>query len=167
MGVLARVAEFGHLRGPRWAVAEFDAFAKLVELFVGQQRAGLDLVGLGDVEFRVHDALGELCIVGEDEEARGVEIEPADGDDEGLDVLQEVVDGGPAFRIFIRGDEAGGFVEQDINALLAHEGLAVEANFVALHVDPMVGVFNDAAVDVDAAVVDPRASFGAAAEAGF
>jgi len=83
------------------------------------------------------------------------------------DVLNEVVDGGAAFGIVECGDVAGGFVKQDVELLLFGEGFVVEENAVAVEVDPHVGVFYDAAVDFDAACVDPAAGLGSGAHAGF
>ena len=42
---------------------------------------GFDEVGLGHVEFGIGDVLGEVGVVGEDEEAGGVLVEAADGED--------------------------------------------------------------------------------------
>lgn len=119
------------------------------------------------MEVRVHDPFGELGVVGHQQEAGGVEVETADGDDEAVDVLDEVIDRRAAIGVLVGGDVAGGLIEKNVEAVLAFEGLAVEADFVALHIDPVVRVFDDLAVHLDAAFVDPAARVGARAEAGF
>jgi hypothetical protein len=45
--------------------------------------------------------------------------------------------------------------------------LVVEEDLIAIEVDPLIGVLNDAAIDLDAAGVDPTAGLSAGAEPGF
>jgi hypothetical protein len=161
------IAEAMDVGGARGSVAEFDALAELVELLAGEDGGGFDEVGFGDVEFGIGEAFGELGVVGHQEEAGGVEVEPADGGEEGADVFQQVVDGGAAFGILKGGEVAFGLVEQQIEGLGDLERAAVEGDFVAREVDPLIGILGEAAVDVDAAGVDPGAGLRAGAEAGF
>jgi hypothetical protein len=56
------------------------------------------------VEVGVHDALGKLRIVGEEEQAAGIEVEASDRDDEGADIAEEVVDGGTILRVLVGGE---------------------------------------------------------------
>lgn len=140
---------------------------KLIELLVGQDGGGLDEIGLGNFILGIGEAFGELGVVGEDEESAGVKIEAADGGNEIVDAGEEVVDGGSSFGILVGSEVALRLVEQEIKRLLRAEGFAVEENSVAVEVDPVVRIFDDAAVDLDAAGVDPGAGFGAGTESGF
>ena len=124
-----------------------------------------DEIALGDMEVGVHDALGKLGIVGEQEQATSIEIEASDRDDEGADVAEQVVDGGAVFRVFVGGEVAFGLVEDQVDVLFPDERFAVEQHLVAVHVDPVVGVEDHAAVYGDAAGTDPAAGFGAGAQA--
>ena len=167
MGVLAGVAESGYFGGTRRAVAQRDAAAELIESFVGQQRGALGEVSLRDFLIGVGEPLGELRVVGQDEESAGIEIEAANRGDEGVNIGDQIVDGGAAFGVLEGRDVTGGLIEQDVEALPGLEGLAIEENFVAVEIDPLIGVFDDTAVDADAAGMNPAASLGARAEAGF
>src|SRR6185312_12203650 len=110
--------------------------------FIGKQGGAFHEIGFRDVVIGVGEALGELCVVRQDEEPAGVEIEAAYGGDELSDVADEVINGGAPFGIFACRDVAGGLVEQDVNALLTDERLTVERDAIAGEVDPEVGIFD-------------------------
>ena len=167
MSVFAGVAEPGDLGWARGAIGEFDAGAELLELIVRKDRGGFDQVRLGDMEVRVHDALSKLRVIGEKKQPGCIEVEPADGHDEGVDVFEQVIDGGTAVRILVRGDVASGFVKEKVDGMAALERLAVEADSVALHVDPVIGILDYAAIDLDLTGVNPSARIGTGAEPGF
>ena len=64
------------------------------------------MIGIGD-------AIGEVVVVGKDEQPARVLIEPADRRYPLADVGDQIVYGGPAFRVFIGRDVAFGFIEED------------------------------------------------------
>ena len=68
-----------HFGWPGGAVAQFHASAQLFQRFVRQQRGALQQIGLGDFVFGIREPLGELRVVGHEEQAAGVEIETSDG----------------------------------------------------------------------------------------
>src|SRR5205807_10288717 len=111
--------------------------------------------------------LGELRVIRQDQQAAGVEVEAADRKEITLAIRQQVVDRGTSMRIAIRSDVAGRLVQKKIRALLTTQRLAVEGHAVALHVDPGVGIANDAAVDAHPSAADPATRLGARAEAGL
>lgn len=167
MGVFFAVAEPFDEGGPRGAILKFEAVAEPVEFFVGQQAAGFNKIALGDVEVGVHDALGKLSIVGEEEQPAGIEVEASDRDDEGANIAEEIVDGGTILRVLVGGEVTFGLVEDEVDVLFTDERLGVEQDLVAVHIDPVIGVQNHLAVDGDPAGADPATGFGAGAEAGL
>src|SRR6185369_6911779 len=77
----------------------------------------------------------------------------------------QVVDGGPSLRIAMGGEVTGRLVQQEVDALLAAQRLAVELDAVALEVDPMVGIAHGLAVDAHSSGGDPAPRLRARAEA--
>ena len=77
--VLFRITQTIDDCGARGPVGEFDAFAQGFELLFGYKGAAFDLIGFGDLVIGVRQTLGELRVVGEDDEAGGFEVEAADG----------------------------------------------------------------------------------------
>ena len=75
---------------------------KLIELFVRQMLRGFHLVGLGNFVVGVRQAFRELCIVRQNQQTAGVEIEAADGREPGSGVFDEVVNRGTSIGIAIR-----------------------------------------------------------------
>jgi hypothetical protein len=81
-------------------------------LLVGQDPGRFHEIGLGDLALRIHDALGELCVVGEDQQSAGFEIETAHGNHILGDTFEQIVDSWPAFRVFVSGEIAFRLVQQ-------------------------------------------------------
>jgi hypothetical protein len=165
--VLAGIAYPFHFGGTRGTIAEFDPAAQSIERFIGDRTSTLHQVGFGDFVIGVREPLRELSIVGEDQKAAGIEIQTTYRGNEGVDIGDQIVNSGPPFRVFEGSDAAGGLVEQDVYAIPGLEWLFVEEDFVAIEVDPLVGVFDYASVDANAARVNPTAGLRAGAEAGF
>ena len=102
--------------GTRRPVAQFHAAAQTFERFVGNQIGALDQIGLRDFVIRIGQPLGELRVVGQDQQPAGIEIEPANGGNESIDIGDQIVDCRPAFGIFEGRDVPGGLIEQDVDA---------------------------------------------------
>ena len=159
-GGVANAHHFGRARG---AVIERDTVAQAVELFVGQQRGGFHQISFGDVVVGVGKALAELGVVGHQQQSAGVEVQPADGGEEVGDRGDQVVDGRPAFWVFVSAEVTGGLIEQQIAELLLFEGPVVDLDFVAVGLHPEVGVLDYFAIHLHAARADPGAGVGAGA----
>ena len=84
-----------------------------------------------------------------------------------IDFLDQIVNGGATFGIFERGDVPGGLVEQDVDWLALRERLAVEEDQIAVEINPVVGVFDDFAVYLNLAGVNPASGLGSRSCAGF
>ena len=76
----------------------------------------------------MHELLGKVAVVGENQHALGVGVEPADVV-EGLQCgWQQIVDCLPAEFVAARADIAAGFVENDDDFLLRENPLAIDAD---------------------------------------
>jgi hypothetical protein len=143
------------------AAVDHDAVAKLVERRVGGLAADFDEVGFFDAGGGAGEGVGEVAVVGHEQEAFAGVVEAADGED-ALAGLEEVHDGGAAFGIAGGGDVALRFVEDEVaGALGAVEELAVDANVVARGVSFGAELGDGLAVDLDAAGGDEFLGFAA------
>ena len=108
----------------------------------------------------------ERAVIGEQQQAFGVEIQPADADEAGQVRRQILKDGRPALRVGARGHEAARLViEEEPRALARRQRFAVDADAVARrHVER--GRADDRAVDRDAASGDPVLGLAAGSQAG-
>ena len=90
--------------------------------------------------------MGQLAVVGEQQQPLGVDVEAADGEHPRLG-RHEVDDGGPALGVAGRRDDAGRLVQQVVDevGVGGHQG-AVDLEHVAADVDPRADV-GDLAVD--------------------
>jgi len=77
--VSGRIADACHNGRARGTVIQHGATAQAVELFLAEQRGRFHQIRLGQLVVGVGDALGEIGVVGEDEQAAGVEVQTADG----------------------------------------------------------------------------------------
>ena len=112
----------------------------------------------------MHEPVGELAVVGQQQQALGVGVEPPDVHqahgvraDEVPGVLVEVApgeigDGGPPVRVGHSGDHAGGLVQHDGEHVgVGDDARAVDADDLGGRVDPHALVGDDGAVDAHAA----------------
>ena len=83
------------------AVVELDALAQAAERAAVRLALDLDEVLLVDAEARVREAVGEVAVVGEQQQALGVGVEPADREHPGLGGHQ-VDDRRPALGVATR-----------------------------------------------------------------
>jgi len=146
-------------------IAQFHAAPKSFEGIVGNKIGALDQIRLRDFVIGVRQPLSELRIVGEDQQAAGIQIEPADRRNESVDIRNQIVDGRASLGILEGRDVTGGLVEQDIERLFGAQWFAVEENPVALEIDPVIRILDNAAVDPDAPRVNPAARLCARANA--
>lgn len=167
VGVLFGVTHAGDEGGAGRAVVEREARAELLELLVGELMRSLDEIFFLDVGSRVGEPVSESVIVGEQEEAGRIEVEPADSTNELIDFADEMVDGLAALGILVGGDVAAWFVEQHVDFVVILERLAVEADAIAIELNPVPGLTNDAPVDGHAARRDPLGCFGAGTGSGL
>ena len=112
------------------AAIDHDAVAELVDRRLGRFAADFDEVGFFDAGGGTGEGVGEVAVVGHEQEAFAGVIEAADGED-ALAGFEEVRDGGAVFGVAGGGDVAFWFVEDVVAGTLgAVEELAVDADVV-------------------------------------
>ena len=145
--------------------SSLDASAEAADGRRGRLARHLDQVLLLDAEGRVGEPVGEVAVVGEEQETLGVGVEAADGEHARL-VGHELDDRAPALRIVRRGHHPGRLVEEVVHEVGGGRYPdAVDLDAVALRVDPAPQL-GHLAVDGDAAVLDELLAHPPAAEAG-
>jgi hypothetical protein len=148
-------------------VVEHDAVAQRFDL--GQRNLAADLhdVGLGHAARRVQERLRELAVVGQQDHAAGVEVEPADGIDALRDPLHQVGDRGAAFWVAQRRDHFARLVEHVIDGLFGHDARAVHLDAIVLSVGARAELGDYPAVYAHFALGDQRFSRTAGSYAGL
>ena len=141
---------------------ERNAGAELLFLFGCELAFRFDQVSLRHVAARGGDGVGELTVVGKQNETFAVIIEPAHGIDAAFHAVQEIENRGRALRVAGGADHAVGLVERDVDKVLGlADQLAVDLDVVALRVGFGTEFDDGLAIDGDAAFEDER--FGLAA----
>ena len=117
-------------RGRGRAVVELDPVAQRGR--APRPRLALDLgfVDLLDLVARVRQPVRELAVVGEQQRAGRVGVEPADRDD-ARRMVDQLDDGAPALRVARGRDGAGRLVQEHIGERLQLERRAVQLDPVA------------------------------------
>ena len=111
--------------GSDGTVVQFDAFRNTEHVVLGQGLVKDDMVELRDLAARVGQLLGQVTIVGEQQEACGLLVETTHGEDAlRASIFDEFHHGIAFIRIVRSGDIAFRLVEQDIAELFAVECLA-------------------------------------------
>jgi len=142
-----------HLRRCRDSILELDTAPEAGD--VAGRRLTLDLgqVLLVDAEGGVCESVGEVAVVGQEQEPFGVRVEPADREDPGL-VGDQIDDGGPPVGVARGGDDPGRLVQQVVDEVgRRRDRNAVDLDSLGLGVDPPAQLGNFP-VDGDPAVVD-------------
>ena len=138
------------------SVVEGDAGEQLLDDALVELALDLGDVGLVDLVRRVRQALGEVAVVGEDEQPGGVGVEPPDVEEPLGPVGDEVAQAATPLGVAHRGDHAARLVEHEVDrGADRRQPLAVDADHGGARVDLGAEPGDDLAVDLD---VRPRAS---------
>jgi hypothetical protein len=133
------------------AVVEGDAIAQRLDGVVPEPAVDLDVIRLRHVVGRGEQARRELAVVGEQQHALGVEVEPANrlhGDRQ----VREVVHHGRAPAVIgHRRDAALRLIEQDIEVVERDDRFTVDKHRVVIGIDLGAEHGDDGAVHLDAA----------------
>jgi hypothetical protein len=151
--IFARAEELG-VGGTGGTFFEHNSLFESCEVGLGWPALDLRLVDLLDAEARVGEAVGEVAVVGDEEEALGVGVETAGGVEAGLHLGQEVENGAAAAVVGGGGDGAAGLVEEEVALGLEGDGPAVYFYSLSLGVDGAAGIGDDLSIDADAAGAD-------------
>jgi hypothetical protein len=104
----------------------------------------------------VEQGLGELAVVGGEENAAGGEIEPPDGVDPPLEAREELAHGRTPLGIAHRRHHTARLVEDDVDEHLGDDALAVHLDLVSPRVGLGAELADDMSVDADPARGDER-----------
>jgi len=156
-------------RGFDGAVAhalDLDAVLQAVETFLRDVAPGADAVAPRPARRRKFEKAREFAVIGEKEEALGVDVETADRDDAGHVVRQALEDRRAAFRILRGRHQAGGLViAPEPRRLELRQRLAIDDDAVfRRHVEGRAR--QKLAVDGDLAFLDQAFGVAARADAG-
>jgi len=98
----------------------------------------------------VLDPFGKIAVVGQDQEAFGIVIQPPRGEDALADLAEKVGDDRPTLGILQRRHVPGGLVEHEVDLLhLGRNQPPVDTDFVAPGVGPGPQLSDDPVVDLD------------------
>jgi len=158
-------ADFG--RAGRAAV-DGDAAAENVELGFRGDASDLDEVGFFNAGGSAGEAVGQLAVVGDEEQAFAHVVEAADRVEALAHLVKKLHDGGAAFGILNGGDKAARLVEHEVAETLGTlQKLAVDADMVTCGVGLGAQLGDNFAVDLDAALLDELLSLAAAGDTGL
>ena len=134
------------------SAVQLHAGLQLDELILADGRADGHAVDLVDVIARMHDLVGKFAVVGEDQQALAVLVEPADGIDARADVLDQLGDAFPVALVVHGRDEAARLVEHDVAVLRLGRDDAPAADEYLILIGHLVAEHGDLAVDFDLAL---------------
>jgi hypothetical protein len=162
----ARAAEDMCAGGSGASVGEWDAAAEACEGLGGDGAFDGGDVGFGDAVAGVGQEVGEASVVGDDDEAGGILVEPADGKEAVWSLGDEIGDAGGAVFGAGGGDVSAGLVDEVVDELFGLDGPSVAGDLVAVGVEAEAELGDDASVDADAAFEDDLLAVAAASDAG-
>ena len=114
----------------------------------------------------VLEAVREVAVVGEDEQALGVGVQPPDVEEPLGSPGDVVADAHPAQLVGHRRDHTGGLVEGEVDARLVEvHPLAVDVDGLPQWVDAHAELTHDLSVDLDAPLADEQLAGAAGADA--
>ena len=126
----------------------------------------LDVVDLFHAVPRMREAVGQLAVVGHQDQAFARHVEPADAVGSRGVGRQHVDDPRPAGGIPRRADDALRLVYREVDRLGVWQDFAVDADFLFMRVDADAELGDHLAVDFDAAIEDQLFALASAGNAG-
>ena len=165
-GVLALARQDLDLGGHRLrAVVERDAFSELLDLIVRELTVDLDVIGLRDVARRCEQLRRELTVVGEQEDALGIEVESSDRLHRYRDVRQVVHHRRATAVIRHRGDARLRLVQEHVELVVRHDAFAVDGDLRRVRIDLRAEGGDHHAVDGHATRLDQLLGLAASCDA--
>ncbi len=148
----------GFRRAPSFAgvaVVEEHAVLELAEGLVIDPAAHGDVIRLVHLVTRVTQAVGELAVVGQQQESGGVHVQTPDGEETRFRRMLDEIDRARAtLGIAVRADHAARLEEHDVDRPLRPHDLPVDDDAVVFGINPGREVGDEVAVDGDGALLD-------------
>ena len=143
------------LQRPRASVLQPHAFEEPFDLLLGRNAVDLGQVGAPHAKARVHQQVSEIAVVGDDQRAFHVVVEPPHRVDALGDLLEIRLDRLPPLGIAQGGDHPGRLVEQVVHLVLRlADGAAIHRDHVLVQIRLAPQLADDLAVDGDLALLD-------------
>ena len=146
---IGRLAQEPDLLGDDAAPLDHDSVADPLELRGARPGFGQDVILLGQPVAGVHDPVGHIAVVGEEQQAFGIAVEPSNRVNAFGDVDQ-VHHGPPPALVADSRDVTRRLVQDQVAKRLRPQDLVVDANLIPACVGPGAEFGNDLAVDADA-----------------
>ena len=100
----------------------------------------------------MRQSLGEVPVIGEDQQPRGVGVQPPDVKESFLAVCDDLAQIGPAILILHRADDAARLVEHKVGVIgRRRKPLAIDPHDIGQRIDPSTHLGDHFAVDLDPA----------------
>jgi len=151
--------------GPGHPLRQADAAAELVDGVRGGDPRDLNEVFLLDAIPGMGEEIGQLTVVGDEDQPFAHPVEPADRE-QSLFPRDEIDDAGPAIGVEVRGHHADRLGEHVDDALRVGEPLTVDADLLAEGIDAGTELRDHLAVDLDPACRDQFLAVPPTAEPG-
>ena len=104
------------------AVAEVNPLEQLLQIVARWLAGDLHEIGLSDAETRMHEPIGQIAVVGEQQQSFAVLVEPAHGVDPLGDLGHQVDGARPAGGVAVGAQVAARFVDEPIDAFFRRIG---------------------------------------------
>jgi hypothetical protein len=153
-GGLALLAGDADLAGAGLAFSQPDALGEVAEGSVVGGAGDEGAIELFDAVSGVGEAVGELAVVGQEDEAGAGLVEASDGVDALGDLGQEIDDAWSAAGVVVGGDVALGLIDGVVDGDFEFDGDAIDGDFGLERIDLGAELLDGFAVDGDAALFD-------------
>lgn len=142
-----------HHRRRRLLAVNHDSTSQPVERLGRGEAVEQRFVFLVDLKARVHDAMGDLAVVGQQQKSLGLPVKATHWHDASFDA-HEIHHGVASAFVVSGGDVALGFVEQDIASALVRNQVPVDLDLLAISVNFRAEFRHHDSIDAYAALDD-------------
>ncbi len=132
-------------------LVEVHAALQRCERFGGRDSLHMAQIKLGDTISRMRHAIGQLAVVGDEQQAFRLFVEPADRENPFAKLWEQVDDSRTPRRIMVRADHSARLVEREVDLALQLDLLAIEFNLLRIRIGPECDIGDDLAIDRDSA----------------
>ena len=138
--------------------------SSLIEHFVRRIAGHHNAIRLAHSVARMRQPVGQVAVVGDQDQPLAVQVEPADGEQPGIGGFDQIDDAHSARGIAVCAQHARGFVDGEVFEPSRVQGDTIDANGLVGRIDPRAQFGDDAAIDLDAAGGDQFLALPPAAE---
>lgn len=145
-----------------------DAPSQFCQLLGARIAADFNQISFGHVFFGMHNFLGPLAVIGQQQETFGVPIQSTDWKQSNRKTLDVVFDGGTTHGIFHGGQHATRFVEHGVDRFgFRPDQLSIHENFVFFGIDFDAEFVDFFPVDGDVSILDEFVRISSRSQSAF